>query len=105
MLPSAAADFQNPEMASVIDKSQRSSVVSAKERVKFFKLARDAVGSEFGSCHLQYEIFYSGPSFVTRGHAFRFFNWDRAKGMVDDIMSTYDLPEPAEDKLRTIAAE
>lgn len=105
MLPSAAADFQNPEIASVIDKTQRSSVATPKERVKFFKLAWDAVGSEFGSRHLQYEIFYSGPSFVTRGHAFRFFNWDRAKGMVDGLMSTYDLPESAEDKVRAIAAE
>lgn len=93
MLPSAASDFGNPEFASVIDKTQRSSIAEPKERVKFFKLAWDAVGSEFGSRHLQYEIFYSGPAFVTRGHAFRFFDWDGAKGLVDGFMSTYDLPD------------
>jgi 4-hydroxyphenylacetate 3-monooxygenase len=105
MLPSAAADFENPEFASIINKTQRSSVVTPIERVKFFKLAWDAIGSEFGSRHLQYEIFYSGPSFVTRGHAYRFFNWDRAKGMVDGFMSTYDLQGATPGNPDVIAAE
>jgi 4-hydroxyphenylacetate 3-monooxygenase len=93
MLPSAAADFANPEFLEVIEKTQRSSIVDPTERVKFFKLAWDAIGSEFGSRHLQYEMFYSGPQFVTRGHAFRFFNWDGAVAQVDDFMSTYHLPD------------
>jgi 4-hydroxyphenylacetate 3-monooxygenase len=93
MLPSEASDFENPEFSSIIDKTQRSSVASPKERVKFFKLVWDAVGSEFGSRHLQYEIFYSGPTFVTRGHSFRFFDWDGAKALVDGFMNTYDLPD------------
>jgi 4-hydroxyphenylacetate 3-monooxygenase len=92
MLPSSAADFANPEIASVIGKTQRSSVATPKERVKLFKLAWDAIGSEFGSRHLQYEIFYSGPSFVTRGHAYRYYDWDLAKGMVEGFMASYDLP-------------
>ena len=92
MLPSAAADFANPETAAIIEKTQRSSVASPEERVKFFKLAWDAIGSEFGSRHLQYEMFYSGPQFVTRGHAFRLFDWAEAKGLVDGFMATYDLP-------------
>jgi len=92
MLPSSAADFGNPEIASVIGKTQRSSVATPTERVKLFKLAWDAIGSEFGSRHLQYEIFYSGPTFVTRGHAYRFYDWDAAKGMVDGFMASYDLP-------------
>ena len=37
--------------------------------MKFFKLAWDAVGSEFASRHVQYEMFYAGASFVTRGHS------------------------------------
>ena len=57
-----------------------------------FKLAWDAVGSEFGSRHQQYEMFYAGANMVTRGHAFRTYDWDRAVGMVDQFMSTYDLP-------------
>ena len=37
-------------------------------------------------------MFYSGPQFVTRGHAFRLFDWAEAKGLVDGFMATYDLP-------------
>jgi len=55
------------------------------------KLAWDAVGSEFGSRHLQYEMFYSGPTFVTRGNSFRFFDWDGVKGFVDGFMDSYAL--------------
>lgn len=97
MLPSSAADFANPEMARIIDKTQRSSLVSPLERVKFFKLAWDIIGSEFGSRHLQYEIFYSGPSFVTRGHSYRFFDWQKSKSLVERLMESYDLPSPPPD--------
>ena len=55
------------------------------------KLTWDAIGSEFGSRHLQYEMFYSGPSFVTRGNSYRFYDWSSVKGMVDGFMATYDL--------------
>ena len=60
--------------------------------MKLAKLAWDAVGSEFGSRHLQYEMFYSGAAFVTRGNSFRFFDWDGVKGVVEDFMASYDLP-------------
>jgi len=93
MLPSAASDFHDPEFRDVIDKTQRSPVAGSLERVKFFKLAWDAIGSEFGSRHTQYEMFYSGPAFITRGHSYRFYDWDNVRGMVDQLMDTYDLPE------------
>ncbi|MCR4266641.1 4-hydroxyphenylacetate 3-hydroxylase family protein [Nitratireductor sp. ZSWI3] len=93
MLPSSMRDFAHPEIAEVIGKTQRSSVAGSEERVKFFKLAWDAVGSEFGSRHIQYEMFYSGPAFITRGHSFRFYEWDRARAMVDGFLDTYGLPE------------
>jgi 4-hydroxyphenylacetate 3-monooxygenase len=38
-------------------------------------------------------MFYSGASFVTRGHSFRYFDWDRSKGMIEEFMATYDLPD------------
>jgi len=93
MLPSSYRDFGNAEIAEIIGKTQRSSIVGSKERVKFFKLAWDAIGSEFASRHTQYEMFYSGPAFVTRGHSFRLYDWNGVKGMVDQYMNTYDLPE------------
>ena len=95
MLPSSAADFTDPEVAAYIDKTQNSPVAGSRDRVKLFKLAWDAVGSEFASRHVQYEMFYAGASFVTRGHAFRTYDWPNVTGMVDDLLSSYDLPEGA----------
>ena len=68
-------------------------------RVKLFKLAWDAVGSEFGSRHLQYEMFYAGANMVTRGHAFRTCDWARAVGLVDNLMSRYELPQKETQKV------
>lgn len=93
MVPSSVEDFANPETAACIGKTQRSPVTDSVGRVKLFKLAWDAVGSEFGSRHQQYEMFYAGASMVTRGHAYRTCDWDRAVGMVDGFMSGYDLPQ------------
>ena len=42
------------------------------------KAAWDAIGSEFGSRHTQYEMFYAGANFVTTGHSFRTFDWPGA---------------------------
>lgn len=101
MLPSSAADFGNPELAAMIGKTQQSPTTSSEGRVKFFKLAWDAVGSEFASRHTQYEMFYAGAPFVTKGHAFRTFDWDRCTDMVDRMMATYSL----DDDLNQAAAE
>jgi 4-hydroxyphenylacetate 3-monooxygenase len=91
MLPSSAADFDNPELARIIKLTQVSPVMSGEERVKLLKLAWDAVGSEFASRHLQYEMFYAGAQFVTRGHSFRTYDWDRATALTTRVMSEYDL--------------
>ncbi len=56
MLPSSIADFADADTASVIRRTQVSPFYAADDRVKFFKLAWDAVGSEFASRHLQYEM-------------------------------------------------
>src|SRR5690606_17089753 len=69
MLPSSVKDFADPELRELIGKTQQSPAASSEGRVKFFKLAWDAVGSEFASRHSQYEMFYAGASFVTKGHS------------------------------------
>ena len=91
MLPSAAADFANPEIANYIQRTQGSPVFEPEERVKFFKLAWDAVGSEFASRHVQYEMFYAGASFVTKGHSYRTYDWDRAADLMGRMMNSYSL--------------
>ncbi|MCO5399478.1 4-hydroxyphenylacetate 3-hydroxylase family protein [Ralstonia soli] len=91
MLPSSIEDFANPMLAEIIGKTQKSPTCSPEERVKFFKLAWDAVGSEFASRHNQYEMFYAGASFVTKGHAYRTYDWKRATQLVDNMLGGYSL--------------
>ena len=91
MLPSSISDFANPELRDLIGKTQQSPAMSSEGRVKFFKLAWDAIGSEFASRHLQYEMFYAGAPFVTKAHSFRTFDWDRSTRMVDQMLDSYSL--------------
>jgi 4-hydroxyphenylacetate 3-monooxygenase len=92
-LPSSAKDFFDRELAGLIERTQQSPAASAAEKVKFYKLAWDALGSEFASRHLQYEMFYAGAAFVTKGHSFRTYDWARATGLVHDLLATYELAD------------
>jgi 4-hydroxyphenylacetate 3-monooxygenase len=92
MLPSSEADLLDPATAADIARTQSSPAASAFERVQFFKLAWDAIGSEFASRHVQYEKFYAGANFVTRGHAFRTFDWDGSGRMVDAMLARSPPP-------------
>ena len=93
MLPSSFRDWANPELVPILHRTQRSPNFSSQDKVKLLKAAWDAIGSEFASRHTQYEMFYAGARFVTTGHSYRTFNWSAARGMVDQLMSTYDLDE------------
>ncbi|MGH7110026.1 MAG: 4-hydroxyphenylacetate 3-hydroxylase family protein [Stellaceae bacterium] len=91
MLPSSARDWDNPEIAAIIARTQRSAAAgSAVERVRFLKLAWDAIGSEFGSRHTQYEMFYAGARFVTCGHSFRTYDWKAAEALVENMLANDD---------------
>lgn len=92
MLPSSVEDFSNPEIADIIALTQISPAMSGQDRVKLLKLTWDAVGSEFASRHLQYEMFYAGAQYVTRSHSYRTYDWGRADAMVDKMTGRYDLP-------------
>jgi 4-hydroxyphenylacetate 3-monooxygenase len=83
--------FRELETARALATTQRAAKMSAEEKVKFMKLAWDAIGSEFGSRHTQYEMFYAGARFVTSGHSYRTFDWTNAAGMIDGLLATYDL--------------
>ena len=86
MLPSSELDWSNPELAAIIEKTQRSPISGSKERVDFLKLAWDALGSEFGSRHTQYEMFYAGAPFVTCAHSFRTYDWTAADALVQKML-------------------
>jgi 4-hydroxyphenylacetate 3-monooxygenase len=91
MLPSSIKDFGDPMINKIIQTTQRAANLEPADKVKFLKACWDAVGSEFGSRHQQYEMFYAGARFVTAGHSFRTFDWNNATSMVENLMASYSL--------------
>jgi 4-hydroxyphenylacetate 3-monooxygenase len=63
-LPSSYRDLRRPEVAALLGKYVRSPGHEAQARIKLFKLAWDALGSEFAGRHDQYERFYHGAPHV-----------------------------------------
>jgi 4-hydroxyphenylacetate 3-monooxygenase len=101
MLPSSIADFADPQLRALIEKTQQSPAADAQQRVKFYKLAWDLIGSEFGSRHTQYEMFYAGATFVTKGHSFRCYDWAGAGALVDQALNRYSLDIELASRTRT----
>jgi 4-hydroxyphenylacetate 3-monooxygenase len=89
-LPSSRADFDNPDMACDIERYMRSGLMEARDRVALMRLVWDFLGSEFGSRHQQYEKFYGGASFLVKQNVNRFYDYARAKALVDTALM---LPE------------
>ena len=97
MLPSSAADLDNPDIAPLIERTQVSAREGegAAERMALMKLAWDAVGSEFAGRHTQYEMFYAGAKFVTTAHCFRRYDWAGAERILEGLMrSNEDTAKP-----------
>jgi 4-hydroxyphenylacetate 3-monooxygenase len=96
MLPSSVLDLESDTTYPLVTRVQRSPVAGPVERVKLMKLAWDALGSEFASRHVQYEMFYAGAPMVTRNHAFRTYDWGGSRRLVDGFLGSYDGPgQPA----------
>jgi 4-hydroxyphenylacetate 3-monooxygenase len=90
-LPSSVEDLRNADIAPVLERYIQSPGVSGQERVKLLKLAWDMIGSEFGSRHLQYEMFYAGAPFVVKMRMFRNYDFTAADELVEAALSGYDL--------------
>jgi 4-hydroxyphenylacetate 3-monooxygenase len=95
MTPASNLDMQNPQLRPLIDRYYRGSAGSAGERVKLFKLAWDALGTEFGGRHELYELNYAGGPDQVRLDTLA---WSREAGLLDDYgalvekcMGDYDL--------------
>jgi 4-hydroxyphenylacetate 3-monooxygenase len=93
MLPSSIDDFKDPMLRKIIHTTQRAASTGPEDKVKFLKAAWDAIGSEFGSRHTQYEMFYAGARFVTAGHSFRTYDWDSATAIIESLLSSYTLDD------------
>lgn len=90
MLPSSAADLENPEIAPLIERTQVSAREGegAAERMTLMKLAWDAVGSEFAGRHTQYEMFYAGAKFVTTAHCYRRYDWAGSERILEALLGS-----------------
>jgi 4-hydroxyphenylacetate 3-monooxygenase len=96
-MPADASLFDDAALSAIFDAHWWSPALSARDRLKLYRLAWDLVGSEFAGRHLQYEKFYSGPGHVVRGHSFREAPWRRFDAAVDRALSGEPgdfLPEP-----------
>jgi 4-hydroxyphenylacetate 3-monooxygenase len=95
MSPSSYKDFQNSDLAPLLEKYYRGASATAAERIKLFKLIWDAIGTEFGARHELYEINYSGNHEQIR---LDILNGAKKSGILDQClalsgqcMSDYDL--------------
>ena len=92
--PADISVMQDEDLANHFTQYFQTPQADALTRMKLFKLAWDVVGSEFAGRHQQYEKFYAGASFIVRNHAFRETPWQELDGIVDDLMASYDVPQP-----------
>lgn len=90
-LPSSYRELVEPATRGDMGRYLRSGDTDAEERVKLFKLAWDAIGSEFAGRHHQYEMFYAGAPFVARGYAMRNYGYEEALESADSFLAGYGL--------------
>ncbi|WP_458686350.1 4-hydroxyphenylacetate 3-hydroxylase family protein [Nocardia tengchongensis] len=103
-VPSSVHELQDTQTRHDMDRYVSSPGLSAVERVKLFKLAWDAIGSEFAGRHQQYELFYAGAPFVVKGYAFRNFDYDASTRTVEQFLASYDLSDMPSAELGEVTA-
>jgi 4-hydroxyphenylacetate 3-monooxygenase len=89
-LPATVHEFDAAHSAADIERYVRWPHAAGELRVKLLKLLWDALGSEFASRHLQYEMFYAGEPAAIHGREFRNFDWAAAEQLVDNCLASYD---------------
>ena len=89
-LPATVRELDAVESAADIERYVRWPRAGGELRVKLLKLLWDAVGSEFASRHLQYEMFYAGEPPAIQGREFRNFDWAAAEALVDRCLASFN---------------
>ena len=92
-MPADISVVSDPETLATFEKYWSTPQHDAVDRMKLYKLAWDLTGSEFAGRHQQYEKFYAGASFVVRNYNFMHTDWAALEGVVDHLLSSYDVPE------------
>ena len=103
-VPSSVAELVNSETAEDMERYVSSPGITSVDRVKLFKLAWDAVGSEFAGRHQSYELFYSGAPFVVKGYAFRNYDYDKPLQAVEEFLASYGVDGPAVASVEEVSA-
>jgi 4-hydroxyphenylacetate 3-monooxygenase len=85
--PSSVADFDNPEIAPMIERYMRSGTMDARSRTALVRMLWDFLGTEFGSRHQQYEKFYGGSPSIVKQNAYRNYDFKRATALVDAALA------------------
>ena len=85
--PSSVDDFDNPEIAPMIERYMRSGSMDARSRTALVRMLWDFLGTEFGSRHQQYEKFYGGSSFLVKQNVYRNYDFKRATALVDAALA------------------
>jgi len=96
--PSSVADLTSDETADDIARYYAASNSGAVERIKLFKLAWDAIGSELGGRHHQYEMFYAGPPFALKMLNAQNYGYHEPTTLVDRFLDTYDTDTKVTDQ-------
>ncbi|ONI86897.1 4-hydroxyphenylacetate 3-monooxygenase [Actinosynnema sp. ALI-1.44] len=94
-LPASFQDLLNPETVPLLRKYIRSPGCPTEERVKLFKLAWDALGSEFAGRHEHYERFYHGAPHVYLSAIVREGDTDAYERLAQTCLDGYELHEEA----------
>jgi 4-hydroxyphenylacetate 3-monooxygenase len=90
MLPSAAKDFDHPEMAADLERYIVSPGFPSRLRTQVLKLVWDLIGTEFAGRHEQYEKFYGGASFLVKQNMARAYDFAGAARLVDRALALPD---------------
>lgn len=88
-VPSSAEVFTNAETAEDARRYYQGAEASAEARVKLLKLIWDLVGTEFAGRQLQYDMFYSAAQHVADMRLHRWYDWTRARALVDRFLDAY----------------
>ncbi|ADB52779.1 4-hydroxyphenylacetate 3-hydroxylase family protein [Conexibacter woesei] len=99
-LPSSYKELVNEDTAPDFARYLVSPGMQSEQRVQLFKLAWDAIGSEFAGRHHQYEMFYAGAPFVAKGYAYRNYGFDDALAAVDGFLARYSLADAVAEEER-----
>ncbi len=95
-LPASGLDLRHPVIGDLVAKYVRSPGAGPEKRIKLFKLAWDALGSEFAGRHEQYERFYHGAPHIYLPSMVRDGSPDLCERLAQSCLDGYELAdEPA----------